>query len=478
MLPTPRDEAQAQIEAEAARLEAESSQPGEVLHLWHALAPPSQAVLVRVSTLPAHTLRVEHLLRSLLQESSTVDAWPHDYEAHERAHTIEQAGAAVARTRSLLAQLGVDAGVLERGAALLAHREPSGPAAARRMSLDHRDVWQMAVEEARAMSSPLVWPEHLVLAMLKWARPRSPWWPFPLRRDEAEQVLAALPIDIGVARVVAREALQNDLEDPTPWTLRVQKAVDAAHALAMRSGSGRIAPAHLLLALLRDEDEARDALRFLQVEEPERIDLELLRAQAKALARSDGEAATHRPRFSKDSARVLEAAKKAATRAGLRRIDLPLLLLNLALHGGEQTAPLRQVLERAMGPGGAQVLADGLYYPPLRHQRIPDGPEVENWRAPRGALNWAAFLTTPVCVPVGAFFISQSAARPALLALGVSFIVVWMAGLVASVFALWLGRPAKFKLACENFLAGFGFTAMLYMLGSLVWHIVQCVPVL
>ncbi|HZL38522.1 MAG TPA: Clp protease N-terminal domain-containing protein [Tepidisphaeraceae bacterium] len=140
-----------------------------------------------------------------------------------------------------------------------------------------------------------------------------------------------------------------------PWqtyTLRAIRAARLAGKRAARAGARTVEPEHWLDALLAD----RAAIPFVLNEL--NIDIAALKSEARKLAGAGGRAPRSKPRFSKRTTLILEAAAKEAHSLGEREIDARHLLLGVSREGGAAArlleqhhatpAALRQAIRKAL----------------------------------------------------------------------------------------------------------------------------------
>ena len=120
------------------------------------------------------------------------------------------------------------------------------------------------------------------------------------------------------------------------YTLRAIRAARLAGKRAARAGAKAVEPEHWLDALLCDRATLPFVLKELE------IDSRLLKRDARNLVGAGGMMPRSKPRFSKRTTIILEAAAQEARSLGEREIDVHHLLLGVLREGG----PAAQLLER------------------------------------------------------------------------------------------------------------------------------------
>src|SRR4051812_4986681 len=110
-----------------------------------------------------------------------------------------------------------------------------------------RQVVVLAQEEARLLSHNYIGTEHLLLAVA----------------DQGDGVTAPALAEAGLTPDAIRSEIATTIgrgqEPPSgqvPFTPRAKKSLEHAMREAMKHGDGTIAPAHLLLGILRQGDSA------------------------------------------------------------------------------------------------------------------------------------------------------------------------------------------------------------------------------
>lgn len=128
-----------------------------------------------------------------------------------------------------------------------------------------RQVVTLAQEEARTMKHEHIGTEHLLLGLLAEDG------------GHAGRVLTSLGLSLETARasvIAARGEGKTATASPTPFTLRAQKSMEFALREALSLGHNYIGTEHLLLGLLRDEENL--ALQILAID-PEKVRNEVIK---------------------------------------------------------------------------------------------------------------------------------------------------------------------------------------------------------
>lgn len=217
----------------------------------------------------------------------------------------------------LRADLKAEEAVLYAQAAL----EPDAafdPNAEPKLSAGAKRVLEFAADEARRAGDNYIGTEHLVLACLR----------LDLRDETLLHAIAPLGWDLPVLRAHRRELKSLAAQRPTGHPLEsltgeAERAVEAAYAAMRATFCGRISTAHLLLGLLQSDNRAGELLVEVGASPDE------LKAQSRAVIRSDAVLATPDKRFDKGAKRALDRAKREAQSRGYKFIGADHLLLGL-----------------------------------------------------------------------------------------------------------------------------------------------------
>lgn len=223
---------------------------------------------------------------------------------------------------SHLAALLLRAGLKAEEAVLYAQAalEPDAafdPNAEPKLSAGAKRVLEFAADEARRAGDNTIGTEHLLLGCLR-----------PQRDETLLQAIAPLGWDLHALRAHRRELKSSSAPRPSAHPLEsltgeAERAVDAAYAAMRATFCGRISTAHLLLGLLRNDNRAVELLGETGALTDE------LRAQTRAVIRSDAVLATPDKRFDKGAKRALDRAKFESQSRGYNFIGADHLLLGL-----------------------------------------------------------------------------------------------------------------------------------------------------
>ncbi len=183
------------------------------------------------------------------------------------------------------------------------------------LSLGGETVVQFAADIA---DQSLITPEHLLLACLE-----------PQEDTSLSSVLAPLGWEADhlffeLFLPPDEEAGAHPAEHPLSLlTEGAQKAIDAAYTSMRATFCGRISTAHLLMGLLEHDNQASEWLQ------QSGVSLDDLKAQARAVIRSDGVLATPEKRFDSRAKRALDRAKAETQGRGHNFTGTEHLLLGL-----------------------------------------------------------------------------------------------------------------------------------------------------
>jgi ATP-dependent Clp protease ATP-binding subunit ClpA len=130
---------------------------------------------------------------------------------------------------------------------------------------DARRAVREAHDEARALDAPAVGAEHMLLALAS----RCAW--FGISRPHVRKVLEDERRDtlaqIGVSLDALRQGIADDEweraapDDALPFTSEAKHVLAASLRLALEFGQRRVTGMHVLIALMRESERARDVLR-------------------------------------------------------------------------------------------------------------------------------------------------------------------------------------------------------------------------
>ena len=133
------------------------------------------------------------------------------------------------------------------------------------------------------------------------------------------------------------------------FTDRAKGFLQAAQTVAIRNNHQRIAPEHLLKALIEDDQGMASGLIQAAGGDPKRVERETDAALAKIPAVS-GSGAQSSPGLDNDLVRVLDQAEQVAQKAGDSFVTVERMLLALALAS---TTAAGELLAEAIARGGA-----------------------------------------------------------------------------------------------------------------------------
>ncbi|HOJ20807.1 MAG TPA: Clp protease N-terminal domain-containing protein [Armatimonadota bacterium] len=184
------------------------------------------------------------------------------------------------------------------------------------------EVFNLALEEARALGYDAIGPEHLLLGILRHGQ------------SEAARLFADWGIDLENARrevvYFASGGHDNPLEIPgwQRFRARARRVISLAQDEALAFGQEKVAPEHLLLGLIREEDcfAARLLTRL-------GADLDRIREDVEARLGQRGHGSAKNVELEESARRVLSAAVEEAWSDFESDVGTEHLLLGLIREG-------------------------------------------------------------------------------------------------------------------------------------------------
>jgi len=236
-------------------------------------------------------------------------------------------------------------------------------------------VLEMAADEAQRLEHSPVGTEHLLLGLLRLRHhirlSNEYYFAFILhklriigdaRLDEiarkmharndsvASQILYEFGVEVEAVRFAVRN--RNARPEDSSLTAETQRIIDRAHRETWATGCGLIAPAHLWLGILGEENSLA-----LQIVRNTGVLLPQLEKALRDGIRSDNQVRAGQPRFSPQSRNAFRRARREARRAHCRYVGGEHLLLGL-LGDVERSARARQKMR--LSPRGDETVAAAL----------------------------------------------------------------------------------------------------------------------